>query len=379
MSAEQEADELPHGFHTVDHSPAVDRGPWQAVTIQTMARNCPPPLVHSERQCHTCACYFVADVPGEMRCPVHREKRPQTVVLAHCWIVEPSAESERPELRESQSTAIRDVSEGECRWCGGTRELNYRDECGGCWSQAVKWLPPDDRQLRRAPSLIEALNAANVVRGRSMGNYYQPPPRRDPPKWRERPWQRYRWQVEERRLPHWDDDSPIARRRRIAIARTAPERLHPQHGCGVQIRCLVCLRLTDKLKVGGKTDTLRADQVCGNCDDRWRDAGWPWREDYELFVMRRRSVIGKKSGDHLSAYWRADLYVEFARPRLTENKPLTRGTTEVSFEVRDNSKGRTSGSAPFLLTTSLHEMQANGGSADAAKQVSVGRDDQSRV
>ena len=225
------------------------------------------------------------------------------------------------------------LTEGVCRWCGGLKEVNYLSECGPCHDRAVVWLPPDGRQLTRSPTpgSLEALNNKTEVaitrraatRGWSMGNYYRPPPRPQPPEWRTRPWQRYRWQVED------------GRRRRSQRKRTAPERLHPREGYGVWIRCLACLGMTDK---------LRHDQVCEACEKDWRRARKPWGEDYDYWMMNRRVRESERSGEHLAAYDRAKSFAS-VRPPIAEIKPLTRGTTTVLFPKWDHGCGVEQGSA----------------------------------
>jgi hypothetical protein len=136
-----------------------------------------------------------------------------------------------------------------------------------------------------------------------IGDHYVHPPRARRRPWAVRPWQKM--------------SAPVTRRRVEA------ERLYPQDGSGVWIRCLVCLARADK---------LRHDQVCGACDRAWRRAKSPWGEPYERFVAARRVARAKKSGERLAAYGRAADYLAFVRPPLAEITPLTRGTTPVSFD-----------------------------------------------
>ena len=105
-----------------------------------------------------------------------------------------------------------------------------------------------------------------------------------------RPWQRYRWQIED----IWRVND---RGEKYCIARpTDPTRLHPKggrgflRGDGVSLRCLVCLRLTTGLDYARrKMDTLRDDQVCPECEDDWTQAEEPWGTKYERWVTQRRA------------------------------------------------------------------------------------------
>jgi hypothetical protein len=314
-------------------------------------RSRPSPPVR--RNCHACGVEFLAEVSYEMRCENHREQRePPPVVIQH-WMVEPSAESRRPETRLGQFSASRAVAEGQCRWCGGLRQVNYRDECAGCQTRAVEWVRPSNRTPRWVPMTTLAQRTAKAERkgtwkrdkdrqgvSKDVGNHYAPVSRPDPPKWRRRPWQRYAWQVKDALKP---------RNRR---SRTAPERLYLPGDRGVWLRCLVCLSMTDR---------LRYDQVCETCDRRWREAGGPWREDFEVFTMDRRVTTdlcvkchrrvvdhaGQRLGhrprksehDYLAAFGRAADYLEFRRPPLGKIKPLTRGTTTMLFDSWENGSG----------------------------------------
>ena len=155
--------------------------------------------------------------------------------------------------------------------------------------------------------------------------------------WADRPWHIRRWQVE---------DGKLARDQR---QRTAPERLNPLDGQGVGIRCLVCLRPTGRVRGVGKTDVLRHDQVCGACEKDWSRTGRPWGTTYDAWLTKRRVAQWRKSGEHLAAYmrcvpaneWRARQSV---RPPSAKIMPLTRGTTDMSFDAWDN--GYEDGSEP---------------------------------
>jgi hypothetical protein len=186
------------------------------------------------------------------------------------------------------------LAEGECRWCHGVKTVNYLQECVSCYEPRRKvssrnpWHPPreaDDVVLkgRWQPTLQPF---------KKLPDHYFHPPRPDRPTWRSRPWQRYRWQVED----GWKS--------RIHRVRTAPGRLKPEDDCTepVLIRCLVCL---------GVFDALRHDQVCESCEENWRDSGQPRGYDYEFWVAKRRVSRSKKSPDHLGAYDRAIYYARY--------------------------------------------------------------------
>ena len=123
-----------------------------------------------------------------------------------------------------------------------------------------------------------------------FGVYHQEARKPVAPLGQTRPWQRYRWQIED----IWRVND---RGEKYRIARpTDPTRLHPKggrgflRGDGVSLRCLVCLRLTTGLDYARrKMDTLRDDQVCPECEDDWTQAEEPWGTKYERWVTQRRA------------------------------------------------------------------------------------------
>ena len=124
-------------------------------------------------------------------------------------------------------------------------------------------------------------------------DHYWPVPRYPRTPWAEHPWQRHWWQR------HWWDLNDKGKRRKRRNGRMAPERLHPQHGSGVLVRCLICLWLTDVVrKVGMETDGLRYDPVCENCEQTWRNHKEPWREVYAR--LRRQTPVGLRGGGETS-------------------------------------------------------------------------------
>ncbi len=92
---------------------------------------------------------------------------------------------------------------------------------------------------------------------------------------------RYPWQTRSDQLPRFGGDKTYNKR-------IDPDRLIPEDGSGVTLRCLVCLRPAAKLR---RDDKLRQDQVCRPCEQAWRDAGKPWDDSYDEFVTRRRSKV----------------------------------------------------------------------------------------
>jgi hypothetical protein len=242
--------------------------------------------------------------------------------------VEPSPESERPELRIAQIPPRPDPRHvAICTMCERTRTVNGDGQCGTCWERFFVWVGPSNQgeapQGPRGLAGNGALFDTSALWQRRphlrtstewLVDYHDPGPPRTTPEWQYRPWQVHRWQ---------SDDG---RRHRNYRSRTAPERLHPIEDSGVWIRCLVCLRMTA---------ALRHDQVCGACEKDWNRSGKPWGEDYEHWMMTRRARQTRRSDEHLADFDRAEFFV-FVRGTFVASASLTSDVIKPIIKVWDN-------------------------------------------
>ena len=281
-------------------------------------------------------------------------------MVAWGW-VRPSRESRREKTRITFMPARPDPRhQGICVMCLKRREVNADDQCARCWARSFGWLelrleprpPPSSGRLTAAAAYAdvggrwdsyfdEEDDEEDHGPGWGLGKDYHPPARMPVPPLRQiRPWQRWRWQVEDQ----WRVDD-YGKKYRTA-RRTAPERLHPSKTHGVSLRCLVCL---------AQADTLRRDQVCEACERDWRRKGRPWGIKYERWLIDRRLNQWEKSHEHLFAYESAQ-FVKVVRGSFSENMPVTRDDTDSSLEIWDNGS---SGSRGTIISTPPEAVRMN--------------------
>jgi hypothetical protein len=326
------------------------------------------------RNCVTCGCEFsVLGLHSTPRCPIHAERVVDEWEPISEWHVDGPHEP-----RKAGIEAWAELQPGHCRWCGGPREV-----CHGCVD--VKRTLPSNRLLPRTTRDVlldsygvrlglweareilireqrERQKRARRDKGLPSTSTWRAatwqPPRGDRRGRRgRRPWQRYAWQRDAGKVKVKVQRAPV-RIQPYGRRRVAPERLHPLHGGGVRVRCSECLRLADR---------LRWDGVCPPCERAFRDAGCPRAVRYEDWrTKRRRGTAAELATAHhppsLIDGSNVDWMLASLGPRLTPlSKParlspltpsdlvgLTRDTTSVSFEVRDNGGSGTDTVPPGL-------------------------------
>ena len=214
---------------------------------------------------------------------------------------------------------------GDCITCQRRAPVSRKGQCHACWLDYSGWVPPEDLlagpRVRTRHMIARALTEVGArwdfrptdnrpvtrASGGAWDNYHPIPPRAGTPSWQIRPWQRYRWQVED----IWRTND-YGKRFRLP-RRTDPKRLHPSMGHGVYLQCLVCL---------APGEILRRDQVCDACEQNWRDWGRPWRSNDESWVTVRRVA---QSDDLLAAYNSARCRFALShRGSFDEKRPSTR-------------------------------------------------------